>query len=173
MAVNGQRAAKLYPVSEKLKFICVYKPWWPCYTCPWYKSECCCENSFTPNCYQQNVIFVEDSLPMPMSLIDCQNSCRSSSSCKFFTYSSTSGRCGLRFYSPSSTVFSPGQQSGTKTSILAPGEVFVGRTELISNPFECQFACQKDPNCISVTWSNFFSGNKKIQWRPNGFVRWD
>ena len=113
-----------------------------------------------PDCFQRNKLFVEDSLPVPLTLTDCQRSCQSSSSCKFFTYSSPARRCGLRFYHPSATAFSPGQQSGTTNLILPSGLVFVGRSEFNLNPFECQIACQHDPNCFSVTYTGFFSGKQ-------------
>ena len=78
---------------------------------------------------------------------------------QFFTWSSITNRCGLRFYRPGGVINSPGQRSGTKTNILATNEVFVGRTERINSPYACQTACQRDPKCLSITWNSFSSGN--------------
>jgi len=134
--------------------IAIYKPWWPCYTCPWYKLDCCCENSKTPSCFTNtfsNNLFVEDALPYVSGVAECQLACQGTSSCKFWSYSSFSNRCGLRSYRPGGIVSSFGQTGGTTTADLPPNTVFVGRTERISNRFECQKACQLDPKCQSVT----------------------
>ena len=66
--------------------IAIYKPWWPCYTCPWYKLDCCCENSKTPSCFTNNFsnnLFVEDALPYAAGgVAECQLACQGTSSCK-------------------------------------------------------------------------------------------
>jgi hypothetical protein len=69
---------------KKLKkpYFCAYKPFWPCWNCPWYKSQCCCENNVTPYCLQFNTLYLEESLPMTMSLTNCQLSCQRSTACK-------------------------------------------------------------------------------------------
>lgn len=78
---------------------------------------------------------------------------------QFFTWSQSTQRCGLRFYNPGGVITSPGQRSGTETKILQPNEVFVGRTEHLNNPYQCQAACQKDPKCQSMTFNYPWSGN--------------
>ena len=158
--------------------VAIYQPWWPCYTCPWYRLDCCCENSRTPSCFTNtfsNNLFVEDSLPAGTigSPAACQSACLGTSSCKvssilgskwsesrneliwiyfqFWSWSTLSSRCGLRSYRPGGITASFGQVGGTTTATLPANTLFVGRTERISNRFECQKACQLDPKCQSVT----------------------
>ena len=69
------------------QFVSVYKPWYPCYYCPWYRLQCCCENSRTPSCFSSttfNNLFVEDSfLSFPIgSISGCLAACRATTSCK-------------------------------------------------------------------------------------------
>ena len=136
--------------------VAIYKPWWPCYFCPWYRLDCCCENSRTPSCFTGNAfgnLFVEDALPAGSIATSgqCQQACIGTSSCKFWSWSGSTSRCGLRSYRPGGIAPSFGQVGGTTTGVLPFSTVFVGRTERISNRFECQKACQLDPKCQSVT----------------------
>ena len=95
------RGSKLFAVScaRKFRFYIYwpriwwpgwpYKPYWHCWWgwrwCfrPWpYYWKRCCDNFQVTNCYKRNTLFLEDSLPITMSLADCQESCIAISECR-------------------------------------------------------------------------------------------
>jgi len=116
-------------------------------------------------CKEENVIFVESSIPVS-GVTECQTLCIVAESCTFFTFNS--GNCGIRSYSPSAYITaSPFQNVGTKTEIFSPlldGKVFVGQALQISGgkSLDCQISCQRDYNCISWTWNEVGGLNPEI-----------
>jgi len=106
-------------------------------------------------CFKENTLFVEDSLPVPMSLEQCFQSCKATSTCKFFTWNVNTESCGLRFFEPGFLINAPTQRTGTRDAIVsAENKVFVGQTFNTPSRNSCQKACQTDFRCFSVTFND-------------------
>merc|ERR1711915_449847 len=77
----------------------------------------------------------------------CEDICRNIYSCRFFTYNTIFGTCGIRTFEPSGQIDLANTRVGRKVQGLIPscdGKVFVGKTYSIpnGNTGDCQSSCQ-------------------------------
>merc|ERR1719483_221763 len=113
------------------------------------------------DCYEENKLYVENSLPVSMTLNECFDSCKAVSCCDFFTWNSNSQKCGLRAYHPTSMINAPTQRTGTRSGgiMTTPNKVYVGKSFSTSSRSTCQASCQSNSQCKSVTFNGPTSAN--------------
>jgi len=108
-----------------------------------------------------NKLIVEDSF-FVTSADECQQKCKESTFCKFFTYNAAAHACGLRNYTPGGRSFSFGNLSGLKNEHPSiwkqiTNSVYVGMMLKNAKSCEaCQAFCEQDGDCKSVIFNKLF-----------------
>lgn len=110
-----------------------------------------CEDSL---CFEENTLFLENSLPTKMPSDECQDSCEATECCEFWTWNANTQKCGLRCFQPSgNAVNAPTQSTGRKGSnVMLSNKVYVAKSFATASRISCQSQCQSDPQCQSITF---------------------
>jgi hypothetical protein len=119
-------------------------------------AKCYCFADEINDCYEENKLYVEGTLPDPMSLEKCFDACKSVTTCEFFTWNSVIQSCGLRSYKPNALVTAPNLRTGTRTGGILPtlNSVYVGDAAPAVNRFQCKSFCKYDSQCKSVIFDS-------------------
>jgi len=119
-------------------------------------TKCKCSTNTINDCFEDNKLYVEDALPLPMTLEQCFKACQSVTACQFFTWNQNSQSCGLRCYKPNVLISVPGsgQRTGTRDGGIAPDldSIYVADAFMASKK-TCKISCEFDLKCISVTYT--------------------
>jgi len=119
-------------------------------------TDCTCKTIPISDCFEDNKLYVEDTLPLPMTLEQCFKACQSVTACQFFTWNENSQNCGLRCYKPNVLIHVPGsgQRTGTRDGGITPDldSIYVA-DEFKNSKLGCKRSCQYDPKCVSVTYT--------------------
>jgi len=94
-------------------------------------------------------------------VLKCQQKCRQSNFCKFFTYIEAAKACGLRNYTPGGRAFSFGNLSGLKNENPSiwkqiTDTVYVGMMMKARVCEACQEFCKHDGDCKAVIFNKLF-----------------
>merc|ERR1719447_534052 len=126
-------------------------------------TRCYCFAQEIDDCFEKNKLYVEGSLPTPMTLNECFEACQSVTSCEFFTWNSDTQGCGLRSYKPNALIEAPNLRTGTRDGgILSTlNRAYVGDAFTTSNQVQCKRTCEQDPQCKSVLFSTYMGPSVK------------
>jgi len=127
-------------------------------------TRCYCFAQEIEDCYEENKLYAEGSLPMQTTLNECFEACQSATFCEFFTWNSVTQGCGLRSYKPNALIKVPNLRTGTRDGgILSTlNRVYVGDAFTTSSKVQCKRFCEQDNSqCQSVTFSTYSGQNSK------------
>ena len=75
---------------------------------------------------------------------------------QFFTWNENSQNCGLRCYKPNVLINVPGSglRTGTRDGGISPKLDYIYVADaIVGSKSNCKIACQLDPKCVSVTYT--------------------